>query len=313
MTHPAAFRRPRFAVLSILLGAALFLAGCNAFGTGNTSGGDTVEELVADADVALSEGDYDSAVSSLEKAYDKEPENAEVRIKLSNALYGQANLSSIELRELSDLATDLSNNRAKRALNAKSHGGEALVCSVDAAEPRPTENGYELIDLRSNEVLTTLNSEKALIDRVGNDLVSEGLITADTFDDLTVTLRQNAFLNAAFTNVFAGIQTVYSEGLKRDAHVYSKSNSTDEVQDVIVCAPTQEDLDALECEDTYKKNLVGENSLLSTAVSYLQLRDEILGAETSNLTKALEDLTEAVENNIDEQSCSASTTAFADR
>ena len=119
------------------------LGGCNVFGSGSLDEGDSVDELVADADVAMTKGNYDAAVESLEKAYDEEPDNPEVRIKLSKALYGQQGITVVDLKRVVDYISGLEEDQAK----SKSLGKNSYECSVESAEPDPAAGPYTEIDL----------------------------------------------------------------------------------------------------------------------------------------------------------------------
>ncbi|PQJ35284.1 hypothetical protein BSZ35_12340 [Salinibacter sp. 10B] len=275
------------------------LGGCNLFGAGSTTNGDTVDELVADADVAISKGNYDSAVTSLETAYDRAPENPEVRIKLTTALYGQADLTVVDLKEIVDYVSGLEDDRAGASRHSSAKNG--LQCSVEAAEPDPRAQGYEEIDLRAHEVFSVFFNNESLVNRVATDILDQEFSQTQKFETLPADLRASWFTNASFTEIARAILVVHDEAMERGGHLFRDPND-----DVVFCAPEQADLEALECAAyrvAEQEDLIGQESLLATALRFLILKNEQFGTsgEDGLLPDALNELMGAVQENIDAQ------------
>lgn len=277
------------------------------FGAGSTNNGDTVDELVADADVAISQGDYDSAVASLETAYDREPENPEVRIKLTTALYGQADLDVVDLKEMVDYVSGLEDEQA--GTNSRVSAKNGLQCSVESAEPSPSEQGYEEIDLRENEVFSVFFNNESLVSRVATQILDRQFSQTEEFQELPADLRASWFTNVSFTEIARAILVVHNEATERGGRLFRDSNDG-----VVFCAPEQADLDALECEAyrvAEQEDLIGQESLLAAALRFLTLKNEQFGAsgEDGLIPEALNELIGAVQENIDDddrQSCAGS-------
>jgi hypothetical protein len=280
--------------------AALFLVGCNAFGTGDTSGGDTVEELVADADVAIRKGNYDSAVASLEQAYDEAPSNAEVRVKLATALYGQSDLNVLDMKSLSDYVTGLEGDATTASARTKAHDGVDLQCSVQAAEPTPENQGYVSIDLKENDTFATILAVESMLKRVNSALLTEAF-RRKAYDRLAPDLKASWLTNAAFADLTLAVLTVYNEAQARGGHLFREREGSG----VVFCAPEKTDLDALECEAyrvAEQEDLIGQTSLLARALAYLKEKNELFGSgSNSTIPDALANLIDAVTSNIDQQ------------
>jgi len=312
MTHPVAFRLPRFAVLSTLLGAALVLAGCNAFGTGDTSGCDNTDECLADADAAFKNGNYDSAVNSLEKAHDQDPDNAEVRVKLTTALYEQNDLNALDMKSLSDYITDLEGDATKSAFS-KAHSGVDLQCSVEAAEPTPENQGYTSIDLKENATFAKILTVERMLNRINSELLTREY-KKEVYSGLAPDLKGSWLTNAAFADLTLAVLTVYDEAQTRGGHLYRERGGSD----VVFCAPEQTDLDALECEAyrvAEQEDLIGEESLLATALRYLKDKNTLFGSsDNSIIPDALQRLIDAVKSNLDQEDrdrCTSSARSLA--
>lgn len=296
------FRRSRtiarytYITLLLVAGAGL-LGGCNLFGSGDLDNGDTVEELISDADVAISKGNYDAAVETLEEAYDKEPENPEVRIKLSTALFGQADVDVIDLKRLVDYVSGLEDDSA----NLISQSKNGLQCSLEAAEPDPIAEGYTEIELEETGVFSPFISNEARIDRVVSEIIDREFSATDAFRALPVDLQASWLTITSFAEISEAILVVYNEADARGGRLFRDSNDG-----VVYCAPEQADLDALECEAyrvAEQEDLIGEESLLSAALRHLEQKNSQYGAseDTGLLPEALQALIDAVQSNIDQE------------
>jgi hypothetical protein len=274
----------------------VLLAGCNAFGTGDTSSCDDVDECLANAETALNKEDYDSAVSALETAHDKEPDNAEVETQLSNALYQKADLGITDLKELSDYITELEEDQANglrsKAAAGKSHGP---ACSVDPHGP--------LTNLKLNEAedFAPFLDNVGLVNDVARILRLSSGEPPESFDGLSQNMQASWYTSAAFTNV---AQVVLNIQQKSDNLGGSLNKQTDQ-GNIVYCAPNDTKLKDLQCA-AYEAATRDANSL-AEAIEYLQDRREALGtgdgSAAENVENALEDLSTAVKENVDPTTC----------
>jgi len=295
-------RRFRSDSISTSLGAvALFsvvlLVGCNAFGTGDTSSCDDVDECLANAETALNKGDYDSAVSALETAHDREPDNAEVETQLSNALYQQADLGVTDLKQLADYITELEEDQASAARSTapvgKSHGP---VCSVDPHGPLTD------LDLKNAEDFAPFLDNIDLVNRVSSILGLSSGEPPESFGGLSENMRATWYTSAVFTNVAQAILSVQ----QKSEDLGGSLNKQSEDGNIVYCAPSDTDLKDLQC-DAYEVATRDANSL-AEAIEYFQARSKLFGSSEGSaadeVQTALETLRDAVEENVDEGECS---------
>jgi hypothetical protein len=115
--------------LVCVLGSVLFFSGCNAFEVFYEEGSSNDPEvLLEDARFAMQRGDYQKAVSILEKAYARNPQNGQVRVELSGAL-----LEAHEVRVLDIFSiADHLQKQAEEIAGKTTGGGEYCSFSSDA-------------------------------------------------------------------------------------------------------------------------------------------------------------------------------------
>ncbi|WP_022835214.1 tetratricopeptide repeat protein [Salisaeta longa] len=295
--------------LAVLICAAALLGGCNLFGSGSLDSADTVDELVADANVAISQGNYDKAVELLETAYEQAPENPEVRIKLSTALYGQAGLNVIDLKELVDYISGLEDDAA-RSLFAPKAG---LQCSLEAAEPDPAAQGYERIALEGVPALAPFIDNEGVINRVAGNIIEMAFAQTEAFNELPADLKASWYTIAAFSNIGEAVLLVYNEAVARGGKLFRDANDS-----IVFCAPEQTDLDALECEAyriAEQENLIGSESELALALRFIEDKNTLYGSndDTGIIPESLQRMITAIIENIDaedRQECTGNTSAF---
>lgn len=285
---------------AVALAGILLLAGCNAFGTGDTSDCDDTEECLANADAALNNQDYDSAISALETARKQNPDNAEVRIKLASAKYGKKNFTLLGLK---DMATFISPDAGKSTARTKTHVGGGLQCSNNKGEPTPSTNGYEVVDLKENDAFTNIEDNAQTIDEV-EDLLPIEFKGTESYDNLSTSLKSAWLTNAAFSNVASAVIDVHDEVEEVSGHLYREEGGGD----VLYCAPDEDRLEDLECAGfNIVKDQGGE---LVTALDLLRDRFSLYGSdqdEAGSIPKTLDNLIQKMERNltVDASDCGA--------
>jgi tetratricopeptide (TPR) repeat protein len=281
---------------AVVLFSVVLLVGCNAFGTGDTSSCDDVDECLANAETALNKGDYDSAVSALETAHDKEPDNAEVETQLSNALYQQVDLGVTDLKQLSEYITELEEDQASAVRSTasvgKSHGP---ACSVDP------HGSLTNLKLNEAEDFAPFLDNIDLINRVSRILGLSSGELPESFDGLSQNMQASWYASAAFTNVAQVVLSIQQKSVNLGG---SLNKQTDQ-GNIVYCAPDDAKLKDLQCA-AYEVATRDANSL-AEAIEYLQARREALGtgdgSAAEEVENALEDLSEAVKENVDPSTC----------
>jgi hypothetical protein len=288
---------------AIVLVGILLLTGCNALGTGDTSSCDDTEECLANADVALSQGDYDSAVSALQTARKNSPDNPEVRAKLSTALYGQADLDVFDLQGVADYVTDLEES-ASTAARTKTHVGNTLECNVTSAEPRPTEQGYTTLDLNSNDTFQKISDKRPTIEEV-DALLSSEIKDSDAYQRLGEFDKTRWLTSDTFTNIALAILRVQAKSDDVGGHLYQNTSGGD---DVVYCAPDEPTLNELQCaaydETTAGGGVTKGIDSFKEKVRLFSDTGQVGEDDGGAILDALERLKTAVQSNIDDSDCS---------
>ena len=284
----------------------VLLAGCNAFGTGDTGSCNDTEECLANAEVALDQGDYDSAVSALRTARENSPDNPEVRAKLSAALYGQADLDVFDLQGVAEYVSDLEEN-AETAVRTKTHVGNTLACNVSSAEPRPTEQGYTDLDLNENDSdendsFRKISRKDSTIEEVER-LLPKKVEESAAYQSLGERDKVRMLNSATFTNIALAILNVQAKSDEVGGHLYQRTGGGD---DVVYCAPNEKTLDELQCA-AYEETTEGGG--LTRGIANFREKIRLFndtgqtGEEEGPVVDALNQLKTAVQSNIDDGDC----------
>ena len=125
--------RPLGALLLVAL--LLPLAACDE--TGGTSA--DVETAVEDAVIARQSGDYDTAVRLLESAYEREPENATVRVELATTILKRDDIDLLDVDRIAQYVTDGVGGEAAQPAASEARGACAVASDPTASEFDPTD------------------------------------------------------------------------------------------------------------------------------------------------------------------------------
>ena len=245
----------------VVLSVSLFIAtGCNAYEFMYSDDSDEPAVLLADARVAMQNGDNQKAIDLLQKALDKAPDDPEIKIELSSAFF-RAN--DIDLLVLKDLAEFISESPAG--------AGKFSAAPMPACNFTDDISSTTPLDFTQNPAYQLLLENVDVLD-AALDLLTNTLETEDA-ERLKQNIRSNAHLMRAISNM---AMAVIELNLQMDAAqitMYRLSNggvgycagddsSLDQFETFIVC--TQ-----LPAIDQAVSDLVRRQSLFSAGESEL--------------------------------------------
>lgn len=286
----------------VLLCTAVLLVGCNVFGTGEAGGescSDT-NECLANADVALANQNYDSAVSALQTAMEQNPDDPEVRSKLAASKFGQKGLNILDVKRISDSNLDgESVEGVTSTARAKTHVGGDLECIAENAEPRPTESSagdFESLNLEADSNFVKLRENKSIFEEVGK-LLSPELKESAEFQNLRDEVKGTWFTSAAFTRAALSIITIQETSNAVGGHLFQ---NLDVGKDVVYCAPNQKTLETLKCTG-FKEATEGG---LAKAEDEFREKVDLFGNEDSAILEALEQIQGVFKSSVKEEDCS---------
>ena len=156
-----------FSVVALCL---LIAGGCNAFEfLGNEDATNDPDLLLIDARFALQDGDNEKAVELLEKALEAAPDNAEIKIELSSALFQLREIDLILMKDLADFITSApevqtGRARASKAASCNFDGGSSAASTLifdDDSSYVSLFNNIETLQRVQNLLQNTLETEAA--------------------------------------------------------------------------------------------------------------------------------------------------------
>ncbi len=268
-----------FVVLSISL---LIVSGCNAFEFMYGGDSDEPDVLLDDARIALQSGDAEKAIGLLEKALEKAPENSEIRIELSSALF-QAN--DIDLLVMKDLAEFISETPAAAPKAGATH--------VDACNFREDISITTVLDFTQDEAFQLLYENAEVLERALELL--QDVLDGDGLTSLPDNILSNAHLMRAISNLAMAVIDIntYAELAQVSLHWLPRGG-------VGYCAVDQETLTQFE---TFV--LCEKMPAIDQAVEDLVSRQALFSDVDSELVSAVSDARSEIANSIT-ASCGAS-------
>jgi len=230
------------------------LAGCNVFdGLGEEGDSNDPYVLLRDARAALSRGEPQEAVRYLERAFDLDPNNPEVRIELVGARFAAAEVDLLTLGRLVDHING-EGDTTSTALNAAWQGkANGAFCTFDAD---PSE--LEMFDYTSAPEYQQIRDH---IDTfvAAHDLL-EGIRPA-ALGGLSEEARAQWYLTRAFTRIALAIHAINEEVARIDATLYRLPRFRNSIG---ICAASESALDQAEARikcDLLPQILVGLDEL----------------------------------------------------
>lgn len=246
---------------------ALLTSGCNVFEPFYEEGSSNDPEvLLQDARYALESGDAEKAVALLEKAYEKDSQNPEIRVELSSALFQAGNIDLILMKDLAGFISE-----APATFTGKSTSPLACTFIGDPAN-------RSIIQFSEEAAYLTLLDQREVLDRAVALL--DDLITS-TLDPTT---RGNAHLVQAIGLMARTVLDVQARADELGAALYRLGDAG-----VGYCAPDELALQALQ-----SYILCDKVPDLDEAIDLLALRQTLLGSNDSELHDLLQDAREDI-------------------
>lgn len=289
------FRRET-CVAFVLLVLGLGGLGCNVFdglGPSPTS----VEDLLADARVAMTNENPQHAVRLLETAFETDSTNVEVRIELANALYAARDVDLFTVR------STVEHLNGKGAAEAATGDSDEELCTEGANSPR-SPGRFLAISVEDHEGLQILSDARDRIRRVSR-LVVDGVLRRrpEAFAEGPVEVRSKGFLLAALTRLSRRLLGVRDVLRATEGTLYVDQES-DPPGALVACGPTTEDRNQVE------RSLCRHKAGVLQGAFWLERRNELLNSEqTSLLLDLLETHREALRTQL---SCPASSNTDAE-
>ncbi|NNE68763.1 MAG: tetratricopeptide repeat protein [Rhodothermales bacterium] len=242
------------------------LAGCNVFeGLYEEGSSDDPQVLVEDADFAIQNGEAEKAIQYLEKALEKEPDNARALAKLTTVRLKVANVDVLTLQTLVDdfLAEEIATKSGGQMQACRYSDGPGVTATefdyrtsaeytrllgVQAALQAAQANGIQLLQAIG----------QALDQNLSTAAYGSAAARAGLFSSIAATIEQQSGVSesvarqeaAAFLIAF-GLTEFTLSILELDTDVTSNQIQWVRVQrngqdaGISVCAPTQANLDAM--------------------------------------------------------------------
>lgn len=198
-----------FAVLAI----CMFIAtGCNAFEFMYSDDSDEPEVLLDDARLALQTGDTDKAIELLTKALEKAPENAEIKIELSSALFQANDIDLLGMKELAEFISEPPSVSGKQV-----SGMQTSDYTTDTCNFQSTLSATEL-QFTQSPAYQSLESNVDVLEQ-SIVLLSQTLDNEEA-DDLAENLLSNGYLMRAISNMAISVIEVKLQADAAGAKLY---------------------------------------------------------------------------------------------
>jgi hypothetical protein len=240
------------------------VAGCNVFESFYEEGtSDDPEVLLDDARYALQKGDAAKAVVFLEKAYEKDSSNVEVRTELASALLQANDIDVLLLKDLAEYMTDGAGTGAGK-------GGFSSACTFFGSPDAAARLQMEL-----QPAYLSIVEHSEILDRVVT-LVS-GL--AETGDDLSENQLAGLFTARAIANLSVALRVVVNAVVQAEGAIYAIGGGLG------YCAPNELALDTIETAIVCRAL-----PHVDQAVESLDARQAILASDDSEFFELVQDV-----------------------
>ncbi len=270
-----------FVVLSLSL---FIVTGCNAFEFMYSEDSEEPEILLDDARIAMQDGNTQKAIDLLEKALEKAPDNPEIKIELSSALFQHSDIDLLVMKDLaefiSESSTGVSKNSSARVISGTRFTSGSATCNFGEDVSSTTtldfsqDPAYQLLLGNVDVLQRTLDLLFDSLDTEQAALLSENILS-------------NAHLMRAISNMAMAVIEIKLQADAAQATLHRLSNGS-----IGYCASDETALQQLEtfivCDklpaiDLAVNDLIRRQSLFSTSESELaeavaSARDEITRA-----------------------------------
>jgi hypothetical protein len=246
-----------------MLGSVLF--GCNVF-DGVQPEPSSVDALLADARVAMTNGNSERALRLLETAHDRDSTHIGVRIELANAIYASNDLDLFTVRSAVEHLSGTGDSPPNNGIEPVCTGG---------GDSAPSSRQFEPIMLE--EALEEFASYREQMRRVSRLVVTGGIQRrGEAFSKEPPSARVKGYLLAALTRVSLRLLTIQDEIQDTNTTLYV------DVEDAtprafIACGGTTESI--ARAERSFCRGAQGTQE----AISWLQARNDLIGSDQSSL------------------------------
>ena len=250
--------------MSVLLGTGAL--GCNAYdGLGPSA--THVDDLLADAQTALTTGHPRRAVQLLETAYQKDSTNVEVRVELTNALYASQNIEVFTLRAALRRLSE-----GQKATGAETT--EGTICTAGIA-PAGSLERLGRGRLEEAEAFLRLVEHREHLRR-GSRLLVDGVLSRrrESFVALPADMQAKGYLLAALTRMGQRLLNVRTAVLRTESTLYL---DTDDPLALVVCSSTET------ARDRVERSLCRLQGGTQQALFWLRLRNDRTHSEQTGL------------------------------
>lgn len=251
----------------VALSVFVSVVGCNVYdevGPPATS----VEGLLADARIALTNEKPERAVRLLERAYEKDSTDVEVRVELANALYAVHDLDVF----------------AVQAAAEQLNGGEPVsetdrsardACSNGIAPSRSPER-FLSVSFDDESPLAMIAARRPQLQRVAHLLV-EGVLARrlDAFAETSPMVRAKGYLLAGLTRTGRRLLDVRAAVRETESELYVDTETSS--ASLVVCSPNTETRERVE------RAFCRLKSGIHQSLVWLRARNEHIHSDQSGL------------------------------
>lgn len=265
------------------------VAGCNVYDDVGPSAS-SVEGLLADARVALTNENPKRAVRLLERAHEKDSTDVEVRIELANALYAVHALDVFAVRA------------AAKQLNGEEPVSDADLMGQNACSngvaPSRSPDRFLTVSFDDESPLGIVAARAPQLRRVAGLLVA-GVLNRrpDAFAETPPTVQAKGYLLAALTRTSRRLLDVRTAVLETESELYVDTETTS--PSMVVCSPSSETRARVE------RALCRLRSGMQRALTWLHTRNEHVHSDQTGLL--IDTLTRQVEALRGRLSCTEAT------
>ncbi len=254
----------------VVLALGLFIAtGCNAFEFMYSDDSDDPEVLFDDAQIALQNGDTEKAIDLLEKALEMDPENPEIKIELTSALFQGSEIDLLVMKDLAEFISETPASASKGFIKAS-------VMSMPTCNFGDGITSTEL-DLTQDPAYQLLSDKEDVLARA-LELLYNTLETEEAAN-LHANILSNAHLMRAISNMAVSIIEIKEKADEAQATLHRLSNGS-----IGYCAADQEALEELE-----SFIMCDKLPAIDQAVDDLVSRQTLFSDDDSDLAEALAD------------------------
>ena len=276
---------------AIALSIFASVAGCNVYDDVGPSA-TSVEGLLADARVALTNENPKRAVRLLERAHEKDSTDVEVRIELANALYAVHDVDVFAVRAA---AKQLN---GEKPVSGTDRGGQT-ACSNGVA-PSGSPEWFLTVSFDAESPLGMVAARAPQLRRVSSLLVAGVLARRpDTFAEMSPAVQAKGYLLAGLTRTSRRLLGVRTAVLDTESALYVDTETSS--PSLVVCSSGSE------ARAQVERTLCRLRSGIQQSLDWLQARNEHVHSDQTGLL--IDTLTRQAATLLGRLSCARATDA----